>query len=165
MGTRLHPFNQAGGQTETRAPAFFRARHLSAVGFVVETEQVQHAVQHQDLDFVFYSVAEFARLGPGSAQRNGEIAQTGGGPTAAWPGGLAGGRADACSGGEREHVGGVIQTAKFAIQAAQIGVAGDEAIERLPLGNFFLEPAGEEFHRAPAEIGWRAAESHGTAIG
>jgi hypothetical protein len=166
VGARLRPFNQTCRQAETRAPALFRARHLSAVGLMVETEKVQHAVQHQDFDFVFDVVAELARLGPGAAQGDGEIAQagdgrSGGGMTDAW----AGGRSGRWNGGKRKHVGGVIQTAKFAIQAAQFGIAGDEAIERLALGNFFLQAAGEKLHRAPAKIGWRAAESHGTAIG
>ena len=79
-------------------------------------------MQHQDLDFVFRAVAEFARLGPGAAQRNSQVAQVG----------------RRRSGRERQDVGGVIQTAELAIQTAQIGVAGNEAIERLSLGDFFL---------------------------
>ena len=69
------------------------------------------------------------------------------------------------NGGKRKHVGGVIQSAELPIQAAQLGIAGDEAIERLSLGDLFLEAAGEAFHGAAAEIGWRAAESYGTAVG
>jgi hypothetical protein len=116
---------------------------------MVEAEQVQHAMQHEDLDLVFNVVAEFARLRPGPAERNGQIAQVERGP----------------AGGERKHVGGVIQAAEFAIQAAQFGIAGDEAIEGLPVGDFFLQDAGEILHGAAAEIGWRAAENYGTAVG
>src|ERR1700722_11314330 len=75
LGARLHPFDQTVGQTQTRTPTFFRARHLSAVGLVVEPEQMEHAVQHEDFDFLFDAVAELARLRSCSPQRNGEIAQ------------------------------------------------------------------------------------------
>jgi hypothetical protein len=47
---------------------------LSAVSFVIEAEQVQQAVQHEDLDFVFDGVAELARLRSCAAQRDSEIA-------------------------------------------------------------------------------------------
>ena len=69
-----HPLNQPGRETQARTPALLGARHLSAVSFVIEAEQVQQAVQHEDLDFVFDGVAELARLRSCAAQRDSEIA-------------------------------------------------------------------------------------------
>jgi hypothetical protein len=68
-------------------------------------------------------------------------------------------------GRKRKHVRGVIQAAKLAIEAAQFGVAGDEAIKRLSFGDFVPEAVGKALHGAAAEIGWRAAENYGTAVG
>ena len=42
---------------------------------MVVAQQVEHAVQHQDLDFLLDGVAEFARLRAGAPQRNGDVAQ------------------------------------------------------------------------------------------
>ena len=70
-----HPLDQSVGQTQARAPALFGARHAPAVGFMVHAQQMQHAMEHQDLDFLFGSVAEFARLRAGAGERNGEIAK------------------------------------------------------------------------------------------
>ena len=40
-------------------------------------QQVEHAVQHQDLDFVLDGVAEFARLRAGAASGDGDVAEEG----------------------------------------------------------------------------------------
>ena len=61
-------------------------------------------MQHENLNFLFDIMTEFARLRSGAPQGNGEVTQVGGG---------------GCS-GKGEHVSGVIEAAKFAIQAAMV---------------------------------------------
>jgi hypothetical protein len=62
------------GQAQAGAPALFGASHPAAVGFVIHAQQVQDAVEHQDLDFLFRLVAEFAGLGAGAGERDGHVA-------------------------------------------------------------------------------------------
>ena len=106
-------------------------------------------MQHENLNFLFDIMTEFARLRSGPSQGNGEIAQ------------VRGGRC----GRKREHVGGGIEAAKFAIQAAQLGVAGNQATKWLPFSNFALQAAGETLRGSATEFRRRAAEGYGTAIG
>jgi len=132
-----------------RAPAFFGAGHLPAVLFVVEAEQVQEAVQHQDFDLALDAVTELPRLPARAPEGDGKIAEMFGGG-GGWKG---------------KHVGGIIQTAELVIQAAQLDVAGDEATERLSLGDLPLKAERETFDGAAAEVGWRAAKNDGTTFG
>jgi hypothetical protein len=47
------PFDQPVGQAKAGAPALLDAGHTALVGFVVHTEEVEDAVEHQDADFGF----------------------------------------------------------------------------------------------------------------
>jgi hypothetical protein len=54
---------------------------------------------------------------------------------------------------------------EFKVQAAQLGIARNQAIEGAALGHFQLEAAGESLDGPAAEI-WRdAAERNGAAWG
>jgi hypothetical protein len=44
------------------APAAFGERHLTAIPLVIETRQMQNAMQHQDLYFKLDGMAEFRSL-------------------------------------------------------------------------------------------------------
>ena len=58
----LSPFDEPGRQPQPLAPASFRARHCAAIGLVIHAGQVQHAVQHQDAQFVLDAVAQLGGL-------------------------------------------------------------------------------------------------------
>ncbi len=95
------------------------------------------------LDFLFGGVAEFAGLGAGARERR-------------WRGRPRRRLSAVGAAGKREHVGGVVLAAEVAIQAAQFGIAGDQAVERAALGDLALQAAGEAFDGA------RGAASAGT---
>ena len=61
------PFHKAFRKGEALTPEGFGARHLAAVGFVIQAQQVEQAVQHQDANLIFEGVAEHRGLfaGPG----------------------------------------------------------------------------------------------------
>ncbi len=45
---------------------------MAAIDLVIVAHQVKHAVKHQDLQFLFQGVAEFASLRASAAQGDGE---------------------------------------------------------------------------------------------
>ena len=47
---------------------------------MIVAQQVEHAVQHEDLHLLLDGVAEFTRLRPCAAQRNRDVAQEGTAP-------------------------------------------------------------------------------------
>ena len=99
---------------------------------MIHPQQVEHAVEHQDPDFLLRSMPKFAGLRAGPGQGDGEIAER--------P--LACGRWQAADGNDSTSVA-IVLAAEVAIQAAQFGVAGDQAVECAALGDFVLELAGE----------------------
>src|SRR5674476_275771 len=140
------------------APAFFGASHGPGIGFVIVAHQVKHAVQHEDLDFLLDRVAEFTRLGAGAPQGDGDVAEE---RTAPDPRGVP--RSRLCW--EREHVGRVVLAAEVAIEAAELGVAGDQGVERAPLANFLFQRAGEASDRRPPQTCRDPTEPDATAFG
>jgi hypothetical protein len=122
------------GQAQAGTPSLFGASHPAAVAFVIHAQQVQDAVKHQDLDFLLGPVAEFAGLGAGAGKRDGDIAQWGAGCRGPDAGGLGLGNRR-----ERQNVRGVVLAAKNSVQAAQFGVARDQAIEGTAVSHFRLE--------------------------
>ena len=118
--------------------------HLTAVGFVIHTQQMEEAVQHQDADFVFKRVAECRRLSPCSGGGYGDVAQVRG----RW------------RGREGEDVGGVVIAQKFAIKAAEMAVAGDETGERAALSDSVAQSSGEAFQAAPVQFRRGPAEQN-----
>src|ERR1017187_2929804 len=66
---------------------------------------------------------------------------------------------------EREHVGRVVLAAEVAVQAAELGVARDQGIERAAFGNFLTQRTGEAFDACPAQTGGGATERDATAFG
>ena len=90
------------------------------IGLVIHAQQVQQRRAASGSDFI---VRWYARSGaPARARGPSEIAISPKGQTLFSGSRWAGGR-------ERQHVGGVILAAKFTVQAAQLGVAGNQAIE------------------------------------
>ena len=69
------PLDQAVRQAQPHAPALLRARHPAAVGFMIHAQQVQHAVQHQDADFLLGRVAELAGLRARTIDGDRDVAQ------------------------------------------------------------------------------------------
>jgi hypothetical protein len=62
---RQHRFiagDQALGEAEMRPPKLFRARHPAVIGIVIESEEMQQTVQHQEADFVQTAMTKFAGL-------------------------------------------------------------------------------------------------------
>ncbi len=95
-------------------------------------------------------MAEFASLGAGAAQRDGQVAQT----SAVAPGG-----------GKREDVSGVILMAEIAVEAAEFGIAGDQRVEGRTARHLFLKTASEAFDGRAAQSGGNATERDATAFG
>jgi hypothetical protein len=127
--------------------------HPALVGLMVVAEEVEEAVEHEDGDFGFGVVAEVAGLGGGAVDGDGEVAEVAGG----------------IRGWEGEDVGGLVEPAEVAVEAAEIVVGGDEDAEgaaartRLrsrPLGverNRMAPgcPGSADMVSAPFPRGWR----------
>jgi hypothetical protein len=107
---------------------------------------MEHAVEHQNAEFVLGGVAELASLGAGAGRGDREVAEVTVRP------------------GERKHVGRVILAAKLSIEAAQLGVAGDQAIEALAASDLTLQFAGEAPKRVCGRFGHRTAKRDSTAF-
>ena len=56
-----HPLDQSGGRPRRVRQRFSARAICAAVGLVIEAEKVQHAVQHQDLDFLFDAYGRIRR--------------------------------------------------------------------------------------------------------
>ncbi len=132
---RRHPRDQAARQSESGAPFVFGARHLAAVLFVIHAQQVQYAMQHQNLDLLTDAVAVLGRLALGVLEGDRNVAQ----------------EAERLSGRERQHVGGIILLAKVAVQPAQLRIARDQASEWAPTCHFRFQSLGERAGRQPAK--------------
>ena len=95
-------------------------------GGVVVSQQVQHAVDGQQLQFVFYRVAAALSLSAGARVGNGDIAQVGA---------SAFGVGFSC--GEGEYIGGGVYPQVVPVEGLKCGVIGDAqaqgGIGRLPL--------------------------------
>jgi len=71
------PLDEAVGRPRRARPALFGARHAAAVGGMIHAQQVQQAVQHEDLDLLPGVVAEGAGLGAGAGEGDGDVAEMG----------------------------------------------------------------------------------------
>ena len=91
-GPHAHPSDQTARQSEARAPFIFGPRHLAAVLFMIHAEQMQDAVQHQNLDLLSDAVAVLGRLPAGLLERDRDVAQ----------------ETESLPGRKRQHVGGVV---------------------------------------------------------
>jgi hypothetical protein len=114
---------------------------------MIHAQQVQQAMQHENPDLLQGAVAEGPSLGAGAWKGDGDVSKKG------------------ARGGERQHVGGVIVAQKLKVQAAQFGIARDQAVEGAAMGHFHLEAAGESLDEPAAEIRRDAPERNGTALG
>src|SRR4051794_25625793 len=110
-------------------------------------KEVKNAVQHEDAQLVLGGMAEVASLRASAHHRNGEIAEM------------------AVLAGERQHVRRVVLAAEIAIEAAQLGVAGDQAIEAAAAGNTAFQSAREGGKGSGAHVRRGAAKRDGTAFG
>jgi hypothetical protein len=72
---RPRALDEAGAESAPFAEPALEARHSSAVGrvVVIVTDQVQKAVQSQDLELLGVGMPRFARLPAGAAGRNREV--------------------------------------------------------------------------------------------
>jgi hypothetical protein len=111
-------------------------------------------MQHEDLDLLPGVVAEVAGLGSGAGERDGDVAEVG-----------ARGQGPGAGGRERKHVRRAIVAQEFTVQAAQVGIARNQAVEGAALGHFQLEAARESLDGPASEIWWDAPERNGTALG
>ena len=105
------------GQPAAPQTAPLGARHRAVVRRVVVTEEMQHAVQRQDLELREPRVAKGTRLPLGPAQGNDDVAELHAANTT--PGMSRRGRPH----GKRQHVGHAIHAAKSSIERPHAGVA------------------------------------------
>lgn len=84
---------------------------------MIHSQQMQDPVKHENAYLLLKRVAAFGRLPAGLRRTDGQFAESG------W------GAARNSGAGKREHVGRHILAAEFPVQAAQLGVLGDEACE------------------------------------
>jgi len=105
-------------------------------------------MEHKDADFGFRMVAESQGLGAGTMVRDRDIAE--------------GSRYAA---GKREYIGGVVFAAEVAVQAAQFGVGGNQAIEGPAAAKFTLQTAGKAAQSEGAQIRGDSTECNSTAFG
>lgn len=57
-----------------KTPLAFGTRHLSAIGFVIEANEMKQAVQHQDANLIHQRVAKLTGLHFGALNRDREVA-------------------------------------------------------------------------------------------
>lgn len=113
---------------EFGAELLFESTHLSAIGFMIVTGQVQHAMQDENLDFREQVVADPSRLGASPLHGDGDIAARRR---------LSGRRfSGAAKSREGEHVGRRILAAELQVEALNLSVAGEQNI------NLTGEPGG-----------------------
>ena len=101
---------------EPLAPAFLGPAHSAAILLVIHTEQVQHTMQHQDLDFVRQRMTELGRLFRCAVHRNGDFAQ----------------KAPGHPGRKREHVGRIIVAEKTSVQSPEFAIIGKKTFKAAP---------------------------------
>ena len=137
-----------------RAAQALAARHLSRVGLVVVSGQMEQAVEDEDFDFYGERMALFRGLALGGGDTDGEIA------------GNFLGAGCTCVGREREHVRGLVFAAKAAVETADCGVGGEQDgdLSAEPDGRLRLrEKAAQGAGGGQAWIGglrWRAFPLH-----
>ena len=96
-------------------------------------------MQHQDANLTLGRVAELARLGAGTGERYGDVASAR--------------RARFGKAREREDVGGRVLAAKLAVQAAHVGIPGDEAIKRSAARDLCLQLPRKAEHGGRTHLG------------
>jgi hypothetical protein len=97
-----------------RAQSSFTARHLACIRFVIEAREVKQAVEDQDSDFDGKGVALLGSLSARGRHADGEIADNFFAPFSLVPFLVL----EEFSGGEREDVGGLVEAAELAVEAA-----------------------------------------------
>jgi hypothetical protein len=112
LGLRGDAGDERGGEAEVGTELGFAVGHLAAVGLVVEAGEVKQAVEEEDADLVAEGVAEGVGLADGGVEGDGEVA------------GVV--RGELGRGGEAEDVGGLVFAAEGAVEAAELGVGGEE---------------------------------------
>lgn len=140
--------NEPGGQVKFGAPERFAAGHFTVIGFMVHAKEMECAMEHENHDLLFDGVAELGGLLAGALEGDGEFVGT----------------------GEGKDVGGGILTAELEVEAAEFGIAGEQAgeIQAKAIG----ESLGEGLDGRSIESGGDAPEgdkwigwSHGEALG
>jgi hypothetical protein len=62
-------------EAQLPAKAIFDAGHLAVVGFVVVAEEMENAVEDEDLEFVGEGAAEFFGIAAGGGGGDGDVAE------------------------------------------------------------------------------------------
>lgn len=104
---------------EDVTPFILGACHLAVVALMIKAGEMQHAMQHENSDFFHPGMAVLICLSLRALNRNCEFADL--------PGGIRSGK--------REHVGRVVASQEFAIQAKQLAIIRQEASKGAPSGN------------------------------
>jgi hypothetical protein len=94
---------------------------------MIESHQMEHAVEHQNTNFVDSAMPKLAGLRLGALDRDCEIAE----------------RPNFSTGRERENISRVIMTQKLKIQPLQRAVSGDEANDTAAQRHSITEKAKE----------------------
>src|SRR5687767_6134434 len=105
----MHSLNQTGGEAKILAPLFLRPGHPSAIGVMVHSEKMQHAVQHENRNLVFACMAVLLCLFGRALGGDGDIAKC----------------ALFLSGWKGKHVRGAILASKLAVEARELRVVRD----------------------------------------
>ncbi len=114
---RRGALDEAGGKMEFGAELLLELAHLAAIGFVIVTGEVQHAVKDQHLYLGEQVVADSGGLGPRRLQGDGDVAARG----------LAWGRSG--KSGKGKHVGGLVLAPELQVEALNFGVAGEQDVD------------------------------------
>src|SRR3984957_2969983 len=94
---------------------------------------MQHAMQHQDLDFLADRVPVLGGLAPGMLERNRNVAEE--------PKGLPGGK--------RQHIRSAVIFTKIAVEPPQLRISRDQASEGTSACNFGLQALRESARLPP----------------
>ena len=108
-----YSFDQTLREREPLPPASLGTAHSTTILLVIHAEQMQHAMQHQDLDLFRQGMTELGRLFRCAVDGNRDLAEK----TAGHPG------------RKREHVGRIIVAEKTSVQSPEFAIIGKKAFE------------------------------------
>jgi hypothetical protein len=101
----MSALNQARREAQLQTQVPFLPAHVTVVSLVIESSQVQQAVEQQNADLSFDRMALGPGLAPGGIERDGNVTGT----TGRDP-------------GKGQHIGRRIVAAKGAVQSADVGI-------------------------------------------
>ena len=116
---------------------------------MIEADQVQNAMEHENPNFVAHRVPEFLCLSAGPIDRNGHFTQIFRRLRVLW---------------ERKHVGGGIVSAELPVQTSEFIITSDQAAEGAALSQIALQAACEGQQFTPAKTASGSTKQDGSTF-